>query len=150
MPSEHALEFDFVRKDVARQVVYGWLYVCKDDQGKTVIDHSGEFVRPETLEKAMENFVLECRTAAEMHMTTDGTKSGPPSQVGRLVAAITMTDEIKLAMGIDPAVYKRVGAFVGFKIDNEGTWKRVQSGELRAFSFRGPTKRRVVEVPDAA
>jgi hypothetical protein len=139
MEAASSFGFDIARKDAARRIVYGWLYVCKDDTGQTVIDHSGEFVRPETLERAMEEFVLTSRVAGEMHDEIG---------VGHLVAAITMTDEIKVAMGIDPAAYKRVGAFVGFKVRPE-TWKRVESGELAGFSFGGTARRRVVEVDNA-
>ena len=38
------------------------------------------------------------------------------------------------ALGVDLG---KVGWFIGLKIEDDGVWKRVKSGELAAFSFGG-------------
>ncbi len=44
-----------------------------------------------------------------------------------------------------PPDFKGVAAWVGYKVHREDVWKRVKSGELRAFSIEGTAERE--EVP---
>ena len=44
-----------------------------------------------------------------------------------------------------PADFKGVAAWVGYKIQRADVWKRVKSGELRAFSIEGTAEREEVE-----
>ena len=73
---------------------------------------------------------------------------------GRLVESCVFTHEKQMAMvkslhdqGITDAVLdlRCVGWFGGFKIDDQDTWDKIQSGELKAFSIGGVGKRAVRE-----
>lgn len=117
--------------DPDQQVVYGWLYVCADRNGVPVVDHSGETVQISELEKAAVGYALSSRRGGEMHQ-----KMG----VGRLVASVVFTPELKKALGV-PAGVLPDGWFVGYKIDDPGTWERVKKGELRMLSIGGRAQR---------
>lgn len=114
-----------------QQVVYGWLYVCADKDGRPVVDHSGETVQISELEKAAVNYALSSRRGGEMHQRMG---------VGRLVSSVVFTPELKRALGV-PAGVLPDGWFVGYKIDDPGTWERVKKGELRMLSIGGRAQR---------
>ena len=130
--------FSITKSDADQRLVFGWLYVAKDLRGRVVVDHSGETIRPDELEKAAYNFVLKSRVAGNNHK-----KIG----VGRLVECVAFTPEKRQAMGIPDGVVPD-GVWVGFKIDDDETWSAVKSGELSMLSLGGKAKRRKLEKLD--
>lgn len=132
-----------------RHLVFGWFSVISIN-GETVTDTQGDQITESTLESAAYAFTLDSRTAGEMHeQGGDGAVKGR----GRLVESCVFTVEKQRAMlaslhaqGIEDAVLDLhcVAWWGGFLIEDEDTWDKVVSGELRAFSVGGRGKRAAV------
>lgn len=132
-----------------RHLVFGWFSVISIN-GETVTDTQGDQITESTLESAAYEFTLDSRTAGEMHeQGGDGAVKGR----GRLVESCVFTVEKQRAMlaslhaqGIEDAALDLhcVCWWGGFLIEDEGTWDKVVSGELRAFSVGGRGKRAAV------
>ena len=147
-------DFDFtgqvVKLDSDHHLVFGWFSIVEIN-GKEITDTQGDIITPETLEFSAYDYVLYARKAGEMHEAgNDGLAIGR----GRLVESCVFTHEKQMAMvtslhdqGITDAVLdlRCVGWFGGFKIDDQDTWDKIQSGELKAFSIGGVGKRAVRE-----
>lgn len=113
----------------SERLVVGWASIVRQN-GQDVIDEQGDIIPPEVLEKAAIDFSLYVRKAGEQHQRLEG--------IGRLVWSLVTTDEMVKALF--PAAHAGaipVGWIVGFKIDDENTWAKVQNGELSAFSIGG-------------
>lgn len=78
------------------------------------------------LEGAAYDYVKTSRAYGEMHERTG---------IGKLIASVVMTPDIRKAMGIDPA--GPIGWFVGFEVEDPSVWSRIKSGELSEFSIGG-------------
>jgi hypothetical protein len=117
-----------------QQLVFGWLYVCKDKDGNQVVDHSGDTVQIAEIEKAAISYTLLSGAARAMH-------DGPA--VGRLHTSVVFTPELKKVLGIPDGVLPD-GWLVGYKIDDPATWERVKSGELQMLSLGGSAVRNEV------
>ncbi len=132
-----------------RHLVFGWFSLVSI-AGKTITDTQGDQITEDTIESAAYEFTLESRAAGEMHeQHADGEVKGR----GRLVESCVFTIEKQRAMlaslhaqGITDAVLDlgAVGWWGGFLIEDEATWAKVVSGELRAFSVGGRGKRAAV------
>lgn len=116
-----------------KRLVFGWLYTCRKANGEQVVDHSGEIVEIDDLEEATYNFVLDARVAGVMH---EAAKAKVPRSIGRLVESVVFTAEKRAAMGIPEGILPDA-TWCGFKIDDDNTWARVKSGELKMLSFGG-------------
>jgi len=125
---------EIAKAEKAKQLVFGWLSVAIDADGKPVVDHEGDIIPPEELEQAAYDFVLYSRQAGEMHE-----KIG----IGRLVESMVFTEEKIKALGI-PEGTLPIGWWVGFKIDDLDVWEKIESGEYRAFSIGGTAEREEV------
>lgn len=121
------------KTDVEQRIVFGWLYQSTTKDREVVVDHSGEIVSIEELEKAAYGFVLEHRKAGHMHEKGD---DGLAVGVGRLVECVVFTPEKCAHMGIPPGVMPD-GIWVGFKIDDDNAWQGVKTGRLKMLSFGG-------------
>ncbi len=126
--------FAIIRKDQAQQVVYGWASVSVDD-GELVTDLQGDQIEPDELEKAVVDFMLNYRAqeaggAGVMHET------GPKCEV---IASLVTTPDIVKAFGLGPNL--PIGWILGLKVLDADTWKRVESGELKALSIQGSAER---------
>jgi hypothetical protein len=128
--------------DREQRVVFGWLYVCRKANGEQVVDHSGETVEIDDLERATYGFNLDARKAGEMHTRKGGSVVG----VGRLVESVCFTPEKKRAMGIPDGILPD-GTWVGFKIDNGDAWEGVKSGRYKMLSLGGKALKRALERP---
>ena len=117
-----------LKADSDSRVIWGWAYVSMD-KGERAMDHSGEWVAPETLVKATTNFMLKSRTAKVNH---DGPKEGD------IVGSLPVTKDLAEALGIQS---DREGWIVGVVASDE-TLKKVQSGELTSFSIGGRALKR--------
>jgi len=129
---EKSLDFEVVKADEDQMLAFGWLYVSKTEDGRQVVDASGDVIDVPTLEKASYEFVLKYRDAGEQHQK----ENGEIKPVGKLVECIVFTPEKIEALGIPDGVMKQ-GIWVGFKIDEPDTWEKVKSGEYKMFSLGG-------------
>lgn len=139
---EWRVPVNIAKMDDDQQLVFGWLSVSQDEQGRLVVDHQGDIIEPDELERMAYDFVLEARRAGEMHKRWEG--------VGRLVESMVFTRDKQEALGIPPGILP-VGWWVGFKIDDPDVWAKVKSGEYRAFSIGGTgIREEVTDDADAA
>ena len=115
------------------RLVHGWAYVSTVG-GQISLDHSGEFIRPDMVEKAATEFMIDARVAKAMH-------TGP--QVGEVVHSLPLTKSIADALGIQS---DKEGWIIAMKIHDDTVWELVKTGKLSAFSIGG---RAMKEVADA-
>lgn len=126
-----SLPIDITKTDDEMRVVYGWASMAKE--GDThVMDLQGDKIDVSDLVKAAHDYVTSSRDAGDLHETFG---------IGKVVESIVLTLEVQKALGIDLG---KVGWFIGMKVDDDNVWKRVKSGELKAFSIGGKGQR----VPD--
>ena len=118
------LEGQILKTDEEQRLVYGWASVVTE-KGELVVDRQGDMIEPETLVKAVNNFMEHVRVGKEMH------KGG---QIGAVIHSMPITKEIGESLGIQS---DREGWIVAFKVYDDDVWARVKSGELAAFSIGG-------------
>lgn len=111
-----------------QQVAYGWASVISEG-GEPVVDTQGDVISAAELMKFTTDFMTSQRTALAMHQ-------GAP--VGQVLHSMPLTKELAESFGITA---DREGWVVGLKVNDSAVWKRVQSGELRAFSIGGRGRR---------
>lgn len=119
---------DFAKVDDERRLAFGWAYVA-DEDGRIVLDHSGDYIDSETLpdfEEAVYKYVLQSREADEMHETFEG--------IAQIVESVMVTPEKLEAMGMEGG---RTGWWVGFKVQSDEVWEKVKAGKYAALSIRG-------------
>ena len=121
-----------LKADDEQQMVWGWASVITED-GVPVVDRQGDIIEADTLMKAATDFMMSVRTTKQMH-------SG--GKVGEFVHSFPLTNEIAKAFGIE---CDKEGWIVACKVLDEEVWKRVKSGELRAFSIGGRARRENVQ-----
>jgi hypothetical protein len=118
------IEGKILKADDEQRMVYGWASVVTEN-GEPVIDRQGDVIEPDTLVKAVNNFMEHVRVGKAMH-TGD--------QVGVVVHSMPITKEIGDALGIHS---DREGWVVAYKVYDDNVWNMVKSGELAAFSIGG-------------
>lgn len=116
------------KADPDQMKIWGWASVVEID-GKQVVDKQGDVIYPEDLQKAAHDYVLYSRQMGDMHERV-GT--------GRLVESVVFTADLQKALGID---LKKVGWFVGFKVDDADLWKNIKGGKMPEFSIGGKASR---------
>lgn len=139
--------YSVVKSDDSAHTVYGWAYVTHRADGSQVVDHSGETIDLDELERAATDFVLHSRGSGEDH--TEGIS-------GELVEAFMVTDLKLSAMTMDPengqpddaafeAVRKALprGLWLGFYIPDDDAYERAKSSKS-AFSIEGTAVREPV------
>lgn len=125
--------------------VFGWLYVCRDLTGKQVVDHSGEVVGINTLEKASYGYVATERKAGDMHRRN---ADSSVVEVGHLIECVVFTPEKRVAMatslGLEGDTLHKVlpdAMWVGYQFTDKDAWGDVLSGQKPALSFGGRARR---------
>ena len=118
------LEGKILKADDEQRMVYGWASVVTE-KGEPVIDRQGDVIMPETLVKAVNNFMEHVRVGKTMHVG---------EQTGVIVHSMPITKEIGDALGIQS---DREGWIVAYKVYDDAVWQMVKSGELAAFSIGG-------------
>ena len=118
------IEGQILKADEEQRLVYGWASVVTE-KGEPVVDRQGDVIEPETLVKAVNNFMENIRVGKEMHKG---------DQIGAVIHSMPITKEIGESLGIQS---DREGWVVAFKVYDDDVWDRVKSGELAAFSIGG-------------
>ena len=118
------LEGQILKADEEQRMVYGWASVVTE-KGEPVVDRQGDVIEPDTLVKAVNNFMEHVRVGKEMHKG---------DQIGAVIHSMPITKEIGESLGIQS---DREGWIVAFKVYNDDVWAKVKSGELAAFSIGG-------------
>jgi len=119
-----SIEGQILKTDDEQRMVYGWASVVTE-KGEAVVDRQGDVIEPETLVKAVNNFMEHVRVGKAMHTG---------EQVGVVVHSLPITKEIGDALGIQS---DREGWVVAYKVYDDAVWDMVKSGELAAFSIGG-------------
>ena len=122
--TKHNIEGQILKADDEQRLVYGWASVVTE-KGEPVVDRQGDVIEPETLVKAVNNFMENIRVGKEMHKG---------DQIGAVIHSMPVTKEIGESLGIQS---DREGWVVAFKVYDDNVWARVKSGELAAFSIGG-------------
>lgn len=112
-------------------LVSGWANVAVNADGSIPLDWQGDIIRPEVLEKAAINFMLEYRGSGVMHQGVEQ---------GVVVESIMFTKEKQAILGI-PEGYVPEGWFITVKVLNPDVFKAVKEGKYKMFSIQGNAKR---------
>ena len=120
--------FTVAKSVPAQQLIFGWASVVEKD-GKIIIDKQGSIILPEDLEVGAYDFMLKSRDQGHMHQSFG---------MGRCIESMVFTKEKQAILGID---LKKVGWWIGFKVDDSDVWKAHQRGDLTEFSIGGTGKR---------
>lgn len=116
------------KANAKKRLVYGWASVAKKD-GEDVEDLQGDVITDiDNLREVVHDF-MGTRVGKAMH---EG------AQVGTIVDSMVFDKDLQDALGIDLGCE---GWFVGYKVTDDAVWKRVESGELAAFSIGGSGER---------
>jgi hypothetical protein len=127
---------DIIKTDPAKRLVFGWAYVTHDKDGNLNIDKSGDFADDiEEIEKSAYDYVLRSRKGDADHTSV---------ATSDLVESIVFTPEKIEKMGL-PAGSIPHGWWIGFKVQDDETWARVERKELTSFSIHGKGTRAKVE-----
>ncbi len=137
--------FDVRKADEDRQEVFGWGSIANLPDGSVYKDHQGDIIDPDTLEKAVYDYVLLSRSGGEMHE-----RGG----VAILIESVVFTTEKMQAMGIPEGILP-YGWWIGLKVTDADVWEKVKNGTYRMFSIEGEAVRQAVdetgkEIDDAA
>lgn len=118
------IEGKILKADDEQRMVYGWASVITE-KGEPVVDRQGDVIEPETLVKAVNNFMEHVRVGKAMHTG---------EQVGVVVHSFPITKELGDSLGIHS---DREGWIVAYKVYDDNVWEMVKSGKLAAFSIGG-------------
>ena len=126
-----SLNFDITKAKEDECLVSGWANIAVNADGSLPLDWQGDIIRPEVLEKAAINFMLEYRGSGVMHRG---------ESQGVVVESIVFTKEKQCALGI-PEGFVPEGWFITVKVMNPEVFQAVKDGKYRMFSIQGTGKR---------
>lgn len=133
-------QIEIIAKNDEQQKVWGIFSLSKMND-RFVVDHHGDIIKPDVLQKAAHDFVLSSRMAGAMHKEMG---------VGRLIESFVFTKEttemietVLKGLGVeDVTIQPNAEFWVGaFKIDDEDVWKSIKKGEFKDFSIGGSAVR---------
>ena len=125
------------KTDDEQRMVWGWAYLCQDENGDVVVDHSGDVVDLADIQKAAQDFMMESRTGGQMHQ----------DQAGFVCQSVVVTDEVAAELGL--TTLKR-GWLIGFKVTDDDAWEGVKSGRFKMFSIGGTAQTEDIGDAEAA
>jgi hypothetical protein len=115
-----------------KRLVYAWAYVCEEG-GEQVVDHSGDIIDADDMEKMAYDFMESYREGGERHEKTG---------VATAVASMPFTKEVQEALGVDIG---KVGWFIIFKVHDNEVWEKVKDGTYKMLSIGGiATREKIV------
>jgi hypothetical protein len=130
------IDIPITKTEPAKRLVFGYANVPVARDGSVIVDRHNEEIDSASLEKAAYDYVLYYREGGEEHK-----KLG----VARLVESVFLTAEKVKAMGLDDPTFSGSAWWVGFKVSDDETWKKVESGALRCFSIGGTATAEEIE-----
>jgi hypothetical protein len=126
------ISIDFkIAKSTDQGLVSGWASIAVNADGSLPLDWQDDIIRPEVLEKAAINFMLDYRGSGEMHR--DDSK-------GVVVESIVFTKEKQALLGI-PENNIPEGWFITVKVLDPEAFEMVKNGTYKMFSIQGSAKR---------
>lgn len=125
---------DIAKIDESQQLVFGWASIAADSDGQLIVDSHGDTIEPAELEKAVYEYVLDVRSAGELHKG---------DEIGQIVESVVMTHEKASAMGLQLPVVN--GWWIGVKIADSEIFAKVKDGTYKMFSIEGTAVREAVE-----
>lgn len=127
------LRFDvaFDKVDTEKMQVFGYAYVAKNADGTAVVDHSGDIVDTEALEKAIYASFGKL-TSREMHKRDAG---------AYLIESVYMTHEKLKKMNLPTKGHPDGAWWVGVQVTDDKLWAKIKDGTYSAFSIGGSGKR---------
>lgn len=129
---QSGLEVQFkITKASHEGLVSGWANVALTEDGTPPLDWQDDTVRPEVLEKAAINFMLNYRGSGVMHAG---------ESKGVIVESIVLTKEKQAAIGIPEGVVPE-GWFITVKVLDDEVFSLVKAGVYRMFSIQGSATR---------
>lgn len=139
--AKHDVEFagEFSKVDTDKRQVFGWASIVKMD-GKTVVDRQGDLIDEDEMEKSAYEYVIKSRKGGDQHRRTD---DGQPFHASDMIESFVVTDEKKQRLGLPESM--PTGWWVGFKVNDDETWRKVKNGDVTGFSLHGRGKRYPVE-----
>ena len=120
-----------IKKATDAGLVSGWANISLQVDGTPPVDWQDDIIRPEVLEKAAVNFMMDYRGSGVMHKG---------ESQGVVVESIVLTKEKQAAIGI-PEGYVPEGWFITVKVTNPEVFDAVKAGTYRMFSIQGKAKR---------
>lgn len=130
---------EIAKTDTEKRQVFGWASISKKD-GVTVLDHQGDTIETDELERAAYDYMLRSRKGGHEHQKThEG-----PLHVADVIESFVITDEKKKAMGLPDSTPE--GWWVGMKVNDDKVWELAKSGELAGFSIHGSGRRVPLEL----
>lgn len=123
-----SLIFPITKVDSDKRQAAGWASVIEEN-GEVVVDAQGDMIPEAVIVEAAHRFMRDYRKGRVMH-------TGPHAI--DIVESVVLTKAMQNAMGIDLG---KVGWWIVAEINDPAIWKRVESGDLRAFSIGGHCKR---------
>lgn len=133
------LSFNISKADEEQRLVFGWALVASRTDGEQIIDHQGDMVDPDELEKGAYEYVLKFRDAGEEHLKGLRKKA-------KMVESCVFTPEKMKAIGIPDGTIP-VGWWIGFYVDDDDTWEKIKDGTYQMFSIEGKAIREPVDEP---
>lgn len=123
--------FDITKAKEDECLVSGWANVAINADGSLPLDWQDDVIKPDVLEKAAINFMVDCRESGVMHKG---------EAQGVVVESIVFTKEKQQAIGIPEGCVPE-GWFITVKVTNEEVFKAVKEGTYKMFSIQGNAKR---------
>lgn len=123
--------FDITKSNSDEGLVSGWANVAVNADGSLPLDWQDDIIRPEVLEKAAINFMLDYRGSGVMH---EGESKGV------VVESIVFTKEKQACIGIPEGTIPE-GWFITVKVLDPDVFAKVKDGTFRMFSIQGSAKR---------
>ena len=123
--------FDIAKAKEDEGLVSGWANVAVNADGSLPLDWQDDIIRPEVLEKAAINFMMDYRGSGVMHQG---------DEQGVVVESIVLTKDKQAALGIPEGTVPE-GWFITVKVTNPEVFQAVKDGKYKMFSIQGNAKR---------
>lgn len=131
MRDDFTLQFEISKAAEDKRLVSGWANVATQADGTPPLDWQGDIIKPDTLERAAINFMINYRNSGVMHKGNSN---------GIVVESIVFTKEKQAAIGIPEGCIPE-GWFITVKILDPAVFEKVKDGTFKMFSIQGRAKR---------
>jgi len=132
-------DLHILKTDDDQRLVFGVASLAVTSDGKTYTDLQDDQIEPAVLEKAFYEMVAEGHGGGDVNHDRIDVSTlvecfvATPDKLNALLKSVGYTGE--------PIAFKGSAAWVGYRVNDEATWRRVKAGELKAFSIEGRCER---------